>query len=251
MTTPNSGDGNLPGTPPQDPPEGGNKPSATPPPEANKPGAQGDPPANEDQTVPIRALHEEREKRQALQAESVALREQVDQLKGFLTNKPEEPAVPVQGDPNAFKQQLDELWETDPRKATQTEIQAAMDWYDRQNAGMQLQEDDAAKKFPDYNDYRTEIRTYLRKLPPQDRSKPGVVDLAYYASKGQKTDAIVQLKTEEILRKIKAGESVQGLNAGTTPASSLPQGVQATEEQVKVAEAMGMTLEDYLSHIKK
>lgn len=249
MTTPNSGDENLkPGTSPQDPP-GGETPPATPAPEANKPGAQGDPPANEDQTVPIRALHEEREKRQTLQASNQALSEQVDQLRGVLANKPENNA-PSNEAATTVRRDLDELWETDPRKATQTEIKYALDWFDRQNEQMAAQEDEVAGKFTDFNDYRKEVRAYLRKLPPQDRGKPGVVELAYYASKGQKTDAIVESRTQEILRKIKAGESVQGL-AGTTSASSQPVSTQATEEQVKVAAAMNMSTEEYLSHIKK
>ena len=91
------------------------------------------------------------------------------------------------------------------------------------------------------------VRQYIRALPLDQRSKPGVVDLAYYVVKGQNSGNAVEAAKAEMLRKIQAGEQVQGLQPGTRPAAPLPKGNVMTPEQVAVAEQMGLTPEEYQS----
>jgi hypothetical protein len=150
-----------------------------------------------------------------------------------------------------LNQQLEHLWETDPRKAVQTEILAAMNWYDRINADVDSQEDQVASKYPDFNNYRSEVRGYIRQMPPDQRGKPGVVELAYYAVRGQKVDQLIEANTRELLRKIQAGEAVQGLGGGTFSAPPVQPGVVTlTPEQQAVARAMHMDDASYIKHMK-
>jgi hypothetical protein len=190
--------------------------------------------------VPYAAMKEEREKRQALQAE-------LDLLKNQTTK------VPVASDPMAdTRRQLDELWDTDPRRAMQWETQLAFQWYDQINAAVELQEDDVITKHPDYNQFRGEVRKYIRSMPMEQRAKAGVVELAYYAVKGQQVDKIIQKREQEILDRIKAGESVSGFSSGTTSSSAVNTGaVKLTDDQKKAAAALGISEEDYIKNIKK
>ena len=211
-------------------------------------------PNDASKTVPITALHEERDKRQALQAQLDALKSavgtqvQYDQF-GNPVTMPQQPPQPPQ---NPMAQQLAELWETDPRKAMQTEVQLAMQWYDGVHTALDSQENDALKKFPDYVNYRPEIKAYLNRLPLAQRSKPGVVDLAYYAVKGQHVDTITQKAQKDLLERIRRGEQVQGLGqAGTQSASAQPPPTQLTQEQKQAAAALGIPEGEYLKYMKK
>jgi len=245
--------------PSQDPNAQGNvTPSVTPTPAAVKPGAPGvaqPDPNDASKTVPITALHEERDKRQALQV-------QLDVLKGVvgtnvqydhLGNPVSTPTAPTPTTPGQqnVTEQLDNLWEQDPRKAMQTELQLAMQWYDGVSVQIDNQESDAMKKFPDYMTYRPEIKAYLNRLPLNQRSKNGVVDLAYYAVRGQNVDTITQKVQKDLLDKIRRGEAVQGLGpVGTASASIQPKPTQLTSEQKTAAAALGIPEDEYLKHMK-
>jgi hypothetical protein len=221
------------------------------------PGAEGTPaePGVEDptKTVPITALHEERDKRQSVQA-------QLDQIKTLLGDKVTfdsagiptlVEAPPAQPADNAnYQAQLDKLWEEDPRKAVQAELQMAIDWYDNVNAQVDLQEDAVRKAHPDFDTFRSDVRMYIRKLPPAQRSRQGIVEMAYMVVKGQQVDKIVEDRNKELIRKLQAGESIQGL-AGTYSTPATPAGPHAiTEDEKKVAAAMNMTPEDYIKYKK-
>lgn len=243
----------VPGTPapsvtpptPATPPVAGGTPKATPAP-AVVPGVT-PPAALPAGTVPLSALQEERDRRQALAAEVENLKQLVTQISGRPNQN--QYAAP---DNAAFQQQMEHLWETDPKKAVQTEILAAMTWYDRVNADVDYQEDQVSTKYPDFNNYRSEIRGYLRQMPPDQRAKPGVVELAYYAVKGQKVDQIIAANNAELLRKIQAGEAVQGFGGGTFSAPVVPQGaVTLTDEQRRVAQAMHMSEADYIKNMSR
>jgi hypothetical protein len=250
VETPNAGVVNP--DPAQDPNAAGQG-SATPTPGAES-GASGAQPDNEQKTVPITALHEEREKRQALQAQLDALKATVGtQVHYDAYGNP----IPVQAAPQVSQQndvarQLDTLWETDPRKAMQTELQLAVQWYDSVNMQLDTQENEAIKKFPDYMNYRSEVKTYLNRLPLNQRSTPRIVETAYFAVKGQYVDRIIAENQTKLLDKIKRGEQIQGLGAaGTSSVSNVPKGTQLTPEQKSVAAAMGLTEDDYIKHMKK
>ena len=76
-----------------------------------------------------------------------------------------------------------------------------------------------------------------------------MVEAAYFMVRGQNTDTVLKQQEAELLEKYRRGEiSAQGL--ATPPGSfSTPapvQGNAATDEQMRVAEAMGMSVEDYM-----
>ena len=228
-------------------PQAGLPASGSPAPEA---GATGTEP---DKTVPLAALHEERDKRQALQAETLALKEQLDGLQRM--SQFQQPSAGTQHgtvypqqqtDP---RQQINELWESDPRKALQAELMMGFQWYDQVNSQLDIQEADVAFKHPDFNQYRNDVRRYVRALSPGDRAKPGVVELAYFACRGQKVDDIVKERQQELLDKLKRGEQVQGFDYGSAAGTPPPKPKAAlNEEEKKVAAAMNMTEAEYMKH---
>jgi hypothetical protein len=246
-------------TPPAQPasatPPPASKPGVTPAPAAPKAGEPAVPGTVPPQMVPITALHEERERRQSLQAEIDALKKVAGQnvlfdINGHPVSAPQ-PAPPQ----NDFAKQLDQLWETDPRKAVQAELMAALNWYDQINAAIDYQEGTLAQKYTDFNEYRTEVRQYVRSLPPDQRNRPGIVELAYYAVRGQKVDNIINKTRAEIeaemIRKYQAGELAAGLPAGgvSTP-PVVPGAVMLTPDQKNACAALGISEADYVKHMK-
>ena len=219
-------------------------------PEGGQPEADPD----EGKVVPLKALHEERTKRQELQAEMEILKQIAgDNVLFDINGRP----VPNQPQPGQQQQQhsnanntskeIEQLWETDPRKAVQVEIMAAMSWRDSQETAVDNQILAASQKYQDFSKFDTTVRQYIRALPLEQRSKPGVVDLAYYVVKGQNSGTAVEAAKAEMLRKIQAGEAVQGLQPGTRPTPPAVKKDQITDEQARVAEAMGLTPEQYMS----
>jgi len=229
-------------------------PPATPPPAA-KPAGASPAPAQEGTTVPITALHEEREKRQQLQA-------QVEAMKRIMGNNV---LFDSQGNPvmqqqqqqqqvQPFQQELEKLWETDPRKAVQAEIYQAMAWRDHVDAQVEQQAGEVSVKNTDFNNFRPEVMTYLRTLPIEQRSRPGMVEAAYYFIKGQKMDNIVaRTKQEweaEYLRRMQAGEFASALPSGAFSQPPAPQGtITLTEDQKKAASAMRIPEAEYVKYM--
>ena len=215
---------------------------------ANSPADQGG------KTVPLPELMKEREKRQGLEAERDSLRQTlaVLQQQAQQRNQYQQPMQPPpmqhapQQDDRAALQQM---WQENPQKAVQTEIMMAINWFDRAGAQVDEQEAAIAVRYPDYNNFRTPIRNYLRTIPLQQRTQPGVVEAAYYFVKGQQVDNIIKTSNEELIRKMRAGEAIQGFDgagAGAPPA----QQQSLSEEQRRVAAAMGMTPEQYQKNMK-
>lgn len=194
--------------------------------------------------VPLPALHEAREEVKALRAEMETLKQTYGQTQ--VNSAPTYQAPPQ----NNMAAQLENLWEEDPRRAMQTEVMMALNWYDSTNAELDNQESQASSKHDDFDKYRNEVRSFLRRLPVTERNKPGVVELAYYQVKGQKADQMLSSREQEIIRKIRAGESIQGLE-GTVTASIQQQPVKATVDQEKAALAMGIPVEEYMKHVKR
>lgn len=227
--------------------------TATPP---ATPGANATPPAQGgDKMVPLSALHEARE-------EIRQMRAQMDELKALSTPPQTQYGYSQPGYNNTYtgnqqgtynpRQEIDRLWEEDPRRAMQAELSMAFNYYDQANASVENQEAQVEAKYKDFNSFRTEVKRYLRGVPIDSRTKPGVVEAAYFLVKGQKTDDLINLSKEEIIAKIKAGEFVQGIT-GTGGASipSSPNLVRPTDEQARAADAMGMAVDEYMKWIKK
>jgi hypothetical protein len=232
------------------------KPASQTPP-AQPSGASQQPPAAAPTVVPITALHEEREKRQQLQA-------QLDAMKKVMANNvlfdaqgnPVMQQQQPQAQPQAYQQEMDKLWETDPRRAVQAEIMTAMTWRDMVDAQIEQQATGVSERNPDFYTFRPEVMTYLRTLPIDQRNRPGMVEAAYYFIKGQKVDNIMaKTKQEweaENLRKMQAGEFAQGMPSGAISAPAAPQGqVTLTEDQKKAAAAFGITEADYVKFMKR
>lgn len=230
------------------------KPGVTPPPAAPKagePAAPVVPPS----MVPITALHEEREKRQSLQAELDALKRIAGQNVLFDINGNAVPTPQAAPPQNEYAKELDHMWETDPRKAVQMELMAALTWYDKVTADLDYQENTLAQKYPDFNTFRTEVRQYVRSLPPDQRTRQGIVELAYYAVRGQKMDGVIaRTKAEmeaEMIRRYNAGELAAGLPVGgvSTP-PIIPGSVILTQDQKNACAALGISEADYIKHMK-
>jgi len=200
-------------------------------------------PAVTEQMVPLAALHEARDSIKELKSE-------MDALRNMQVQQAPQPQYPQAPQPNAVQQQMDELWESDPKRAMQTEIMMAINWYDQTNTALDVQVSEAAKRHTDFDTYRNDTRKYLRTLPADKRAQPGVVELAYYIVKGQKTDTIVDAKTAELIEKIKRGEVVQGITGTTSapPVSASP--LKPTQEQVNAAGAMGVEIGEYMKNVR-
>ena len=220
-------------------------PAAQPSPEV-KPGVTPAGDAKPDtQNVPIGALLEERSKRQALESEMAVLRQaQVHQ-------QPMQAPMQQQQQSQAY-QEVEKLWESDPRKAVDATIAMALDWYDRSNTDLEQQADALGSKYHDFNQYRSSAMRYVRSLPIQQRGQQGILDSAYWYVRGQSVDDIIKARETELMRKFQSGELAGQFNtpAGTMPASTPSQGVALSQDQLNVAAAMGMSAEDYAKNIK-
>ena len=221
---------------------------------------------NTPKQVPLAALQEERNTNRELRAEIEALKRVVGSTSGIPTGGQPGQLGPgfQQGNPNVIqaqpmetqqapqisKEELDRMWMEDPRKAMQTEMGLALNWYDKMNAQVDSQEEHLARTFKDFDTYRADVRKYIRQLPPEQRSKPGVVELAYYVVRGQSVEKTVQQQRDDIVNKIKAGESVQGVGPGTSSSSRVTTPAQISADEARVASKMGMTPEEYLKHKK-
>lgn len=201
--------------------------------------------------VPVAALLEERGKRQSLEAKLKQFETVFgDQIQYDATGNviPRSPAVNnqpshnVQGD---IRQHLDQLWESDPRKAVQAELTYALGWYDNVNAAVENEMDGVAIKFKDFDQYRPYIRQYLRSIPIEQRTKPGLVEAAYYLHKGKELDRIIESEKKSIYDRLQAGESIQGITAGAGAGASRVSGPKFTPDEINAARLYGQTPEEY------
>lgn len=219
------------------------------------PGEKGGTPAPQGQeggkeTVPLATFLEEKHQRQALQDEVGSLKDMMQTFQHTPPANQYQPG-PAAAPQNDMKRQLDELWETDPRKALQTEMLMAFQWRDGVDAQLDAQLDGAKSTHKDFEKYESSVKQYIRRLPLDQRNKNGIVELAYYAVRGQDVDNLVKSEVETILAKIKAGEQVQGFTTGTRSGIPAPAGnQQLSEDELKIAGAMGLTAEQYQQNKK-
>ena len=220
-------------------------------------GAQGTPPAASAQGAKtVEELKTELQNKNAAITEARetarALKEELEILKAAGSGG-RAPAAPAHAgnDPLAeTAQRLSELWESDPRRAMQTELQMALRWYDQSNSQVDSQADEIAKKFADFNTYRSDVLRYLRTLPMENRNRPGVVEAAYFYVKGQKVDDLINLSKEQLIAKLRAGEKVQGLEGMVASGAPAPKANEPSADQIKAAGAMGMTIEEYMKNVR-
>ncbi len=225
--------------------------SATPAAGAQQQPAGSQPPAQQagGNTVPLSALMEEREKRQQLQSRLEALETRLGGQPSQYQQQPQQPAQPD------YRQQIDKLWENDPRQAVAAEIMAALSWYDQVNTAVDMQEAQVSAKYNDFGTYRNEVRNYIRSLPHDQRARPGVVELAYYAVRGQKVDDIIRSEKERIekeyLARFQAGELGAALPPGgmSQPPSAGGQ-VTLTPDQKSACAALGISESDYVKYMQ-
>jgi hypothetical protein len=193
-------------------------------------------------------LHEERSKRQALEQEMSLLRQQQAAV------SPQAPIQqPQQEQAAALRKEIDELWDSDPKKAVQAEIMVALDWRDRVDASMDVEADSLASKYSDFGQYRSAAQGYIRGLPLEQRSKPGIMELAYFVVRGQNVDTLMESQRNDLIQQYQNGELAASLTqapAGTvTPAPVA--GTVLTEDQSKAAAMMGLSPEDYASAMQQ
>jgi tellurite resistance protein len=171
---------------------------------------------------------------------------------GQVYNAPQEPSQAPQQTIDAQREQINKLWETDPREAVRAEIDQSLLYYDTVNATLESQANHLASKYPDFNTYRTTAMNYIRTLPYSQRAQQGIVELAYMVARGQNVDTILQTRERELMEKFKTGQLAGGLHtpagAGghpTTPTAD----VTLSPEQKQAAAAMGLSEQDYIAHM--
>jgi hypothetical protein len=222
-------------TPDKDVKQGQNGQSGT---DVNKE-PQAQPGEKTDSALLLKSLQEERAARRDLE-------QQVANLMGQQTQPQQQGQAPV----NQFQQQIDEMWQTgDYRRAMQAEMALSFQWFDQVNAKLDTQRETVRAKYPDFSRYEGKAMGYVRTLPLEQRAKDGVVELAYLVQKGQDSNNIYQQAQQEIIEKLRRGESIQGLSAGTGQPPQ-PQGKQPTEDMIRAAEAMNVPIADYMASMK-
>lgn len=204
--------------------------------------------------VPVGALVDERNKRQSMEARIKQLEgmfgDQItyDAAGNLVPRTTPHPGTPAPQAPNPQidqRRQLDELWERDPRRAVQAEMNMAFGWYDQVSTQIEDQMDTVAETHKDFGQYRSKVRQYLRALPIEQRMKPGIAEAAYFLQKGKEVDSVIAREREEWNRRIQAGESIQNIpvGGGGEPTGGSTQ--KFTEDQVKIAAMYNMKPEEY------
>ena len=209
-----------------------------------------------DQTVPLRALQDEREKRQSLQTQVDQLTQQVQSIgqpnAGTTYVANQQPQAAPQSTIDQQRAQIDQLWQTDPRQAVKAEISSSLSYYDNVNANIEAQANHLSQTHPDFNTYRQTAMNYIRTLPYEQRGQNGIVELAYMVARGQNVDSILQTRETELMEKFKTGQLAGALHqpAGASGVPLTPAaGTTLTQDQIVAANAMGMTEADYIANM--
>ena len=201
--------------------------------------------------VPITALHEERTKRQSLERE-------VEQLREAVTNRAYEQQVqpqqqpPQQSTQGMTQEQMNQMWEYNPRGAVQAEIMQHAAWRDAIDASVSQQSAVLQNKYVDFNEHRQTAETYVRSLPLEQRANPRVMETAYFIVRGQNVDKALEKQKADLYTQFQQGNGAAAVSTppvGTYSAPPVTPGVQLTQEQLTAANAMGLTPEAYAGSI--
>jgi hypothetical protein len=184
-----------------------------------------------DQEKLLGALHEARE-------EIRQLKDQVSQPQQFTgAPQPQQPA-------NTIQQELDEAWERDPREAVRKELMYGFSWYDQVNTQMDMQRDFLRKKYPDFSKFEMSAMNSVRMLPLNQRSQHGVVEAAYFYHKGQAQEVPAPVQQAPVYDTMKVPQGISG--GGMSPVKIT--GAQPTADEIAVANAMGVAVEEYMKY---
>lgn len=217
--------------------------------------------------VPISAMHEERDRRQAAEAKYGELQHEIDSLKNLINQyQPPQGAMPYQQQPQyqapyqpqgsynpayqqapmPVKEQIDALWQEDIRKGFQAEMMAMMQYRDQVAAKVDQEAETLKTRASDFVNYEGKVRSYIRSLPFEAQAQPNIVQAAYLMMRGQDADNLVKAKEQELIRKYQGGAAAAGLG-GTFGAPSQPAEANTlSQEELMAAQAQGMTPEEYL-----
>ena len=240
---------------PVSPEVGGVKPDPTP--AAPATGAGQKPDAK---MVPLEALHEERTKRQAMETKMAQMESMFGgqyRMEGdrIVPNQPVQPPPQQSSGDAEMTAKLEKLWDEDPKQAVRTEQMLALQWYDNLQSAVEAQKEDIKSKYQDFATYESEINKYVKRLPLAQRAQNGAIELAYLVVKGQNSrgseEAIKKAAYDEFVRKMAAGEAIQGVPAGSFSQPPASPSNQPTDAQAAAAGAMGLTVEEYMSGIKR
>lgn len=207
------------------------------------PGAQG--------MVPLAALHEERTKRQQLQDEVNSLKAKMEQL-NTTPVQPQQTQQPSQQTYPYTREQINALWDTDPRQAVNAELLSAFTWYDQVNSGLDIAADQLSTKYSDFGTFRSAAINYVRSMPLNQRD-PRRLEEAYFLVKGQQFDAIMRQREADLANKFNAPANFQVPTSGAfgPGGGTLAGSITLTPEQLNAATAMGLTPEAYASGLPK
>ena len=212
--------------------------------------------------VPITALHEERDRRQASEAKYSELQSEIEILRNAQNQYPQQQPyqqqpynpyqqqapmqTPYQMAPQPIKEQIDALWQEDIRKGFQAEMMAMMQYRDHVSSKVDQEAESLKGKAPDFSTYEGKVRSYIRSLPMEAQAQPNIVQAAYLMMRGQDTDNILKAKEAELIRKYQGGAGAAGLT-GTFGAPSQPaESNTLSQDELLAAQAQGMTPEEYL-----
>jgi len=249
--------------PPQTPPP----PAAGAVPPASAP-AQGAAPAKPAEQqgqkfVPISAMHEERDRRQAAEAKYSELQSEVENLKSmvnqyqpqqqqpmfpYMQQQPQQQWSPYQSAPQPVKEQIDALWQEDIRKGFQAEMMAMMQYQNHVIAKVDQEADVLKSKAPDFVNYESKVRSYIRGLPLDAQAQPNIVQAAYLMMRGQDTDNIIKQKEAELMRRYQGGAAATGLGGTFGSPNPAADSNTLSQDELLAAQAMRMTPEDYLKN---
>ena len=191
--------------------------------------------------VPLSSLMEEREKRQALQTELESLRTTVNQMRQPQVQTPQPQAI----QPN-IKEDMDKLWQTDPRAAVEKTVYLAAQWQDNVNAQVDTEAEGLAGKYADFNDYRNTAMRYVRALPLDQRARPGIVEMAYLVTRGQNVDKIIEAQRQSLQQQFMTNPAMFQTPVGAGGAPVQTGGPTASEAEIRAAGAMKIDINEYL-----
>lgn len=211
--------------------------------------------------VPISAMHEERDRRQAAEAKYTELQSEIQSLKAMVNQyqpgqppqpqfqpfqQPQQFQTPYQAAPQPIKEQIDALWQEDIRKGFQAEMMAMMQYQNQVAAKVEQEADFIRSKAPDFSNYESKVKSYIRTLPLEHQAQPNIVQAAYLMMRGQDTDNIIKQKEAEIIKRYQGGAAATGMTGTFGSPNPASNDTTLSQDEMLAAQALGMKPEDYL-----
>ena len=147
-------------------------------------------------------------------------------------------------------EQLNKLWEENPRQAVQTELMMMAEWMDQVNSNVDQENEALSRKYPDFNTYRGDAMKYVRSLPLGQRDRPGIVEMAYLLVRGQNVDRMLESQKTQLQQQFQTNPMMFMTPAGSFSTPPQQGGPTLTEDERKTAAVMGIKEEDYIKYKK-